>query len=153
MTERTDRRGIKPGSRVGTDFEGTRGNLPHEVTDERREFVKRLAATMLSQAEIASVMEISPDTIQRHYADEFKWGRFNQGLYMREHAYRLAYGILKDPDDPSQGYVREPSEKMVMWALERLHGLVPETRNTHTIETVSKNQRDAAVAAAMRADG
>lgn len=129
-----DRRGAtKTGSRVGTEHEGHRGNLPHVPTDEDRRKVEKLAGLQVSQAEIAMVMGFSADTIQRHYAKEFERGRAMMGINLREHAYTQAFGKLIDPDDASKGYVPEfkPDPKMTQFMLERQFGLVQQTRQEH----------------------
>lgn len=122
--ELTDARGAPKGS-----F----GNVPHEVTDERRQLVERMAGLQVSQAEIAMVMGVSPDTIQRHYAPEFEKGRAMQGIKLREHAYTLAYGKLKNIDKPEEGYHPQfsPDGKMTQFLLERQFGMVQQTRTEH----------------------
>ena len=122
--ERRDARGAPPGSC---------GVPPHQPSDEDREKVERMAALQISQAEIAMVMGISADTIQRHYRAEFDRGRVAQGVKLRQHAYNQAFGVLIDPDDKAKGYHPQfpPSEKMTMFMLERQHGLFSQTRNEH----------------------
>jgi len=83
------------------------------------------------------VMGVSDDTIQRHYAEEFARGRAMQGITLREHAYRLAYGILKNPDNPDEGFKREPEAKMVTFLLERQFGMIERRDNHHSIGDVS----------------
>lgn len=122
--ELTDRRGAPKGS-----F----GNVPHEPTEESRRQVEKLAGLQISQAEIAMVMDVSPDTIQRHYSAEFARGKALKGIKLREHAYDLAFGVLNDPDDPSKGYKAgfQPSERMTQFMLERQFGMVQQTRQEH----------------------
>lgn len=119
--ETVDRRGAPKGSL---------GNPPHEVTPERQVTVERMAGLQVSQAEIAMVMGVSVDTIQRHYAAEFEKGRAMQGLKLREHAYTLAYGKLKNLEKPEEGYVAQfpPDPRMTQFLLERQFGMVQQTR-------------------------
>lgn len=130
---REDRRGAPPGPRAGTEHEGKMGNLPHVATDEARAQVERMAGLQISQAEIAMVMGVSVDTIQRHYAAEFERGRAMMGIKLREHAYTQAFGKLKNPDKPEEGYVPEfrPDPKMTQFMLERQFGMVQQTRQEH----------------------
>ena len=128
-----DRRGAPAtGSRVGTEYEGHRGNLPHVPTDESRRQVETLAGLQISQAEIAMVLDVSPDTIQKHYPAEFQRGKAMKGIKLREHAYNLAFGVLNDPDDPAKGYKAgfQPSERMTQFMLERQFGMIPKTEAT-----------------------
>lgn len=134
LTPREDRRGATAtGSRVGTEYEGHRGNLPHIATDENRRLVEKLAGLQISQAEVALVLDVSPDTIQRHYPEEFARGKAMKGIKLREHAYDLAFGVLIDPDDPAKGYKAAfpPSEKMTQFMLERQFGMVAQNRTEH----------------------
>lgn len=119
-----DRRGAKPG-----EF----GQKPYVPTDEDRAKVERMAGLQISQAEIAMVMGIHAITIQRHYAEEFERGRALMGVKLREHAYTQAFGKLKNPDKPEEGYVPEfkPDPKMTQFMLERQFGLVQQTRQEH----------------------
>ena len=119
-----DRRGAKPG-----EF----GNRPYEPTEADREKVERMAGLQISQAEIAMVMGVHVNTIQRHYAAEFERGRAMMGIKLREHAYTQAFGKLKNPDNPEEGYVPEfkPDPKMTQFMLERQFGLVQQTRQEH----------------------
>lgn len=122
--ELTDARGAPKGS-----F----GNVPHVPTDEGRAQVERMAGLQISQAEIAMVMGVSVDTIQKHYAAEFERGRAMQGIKLRGHAYDQAYGVLKNPDKPEEGYKPGfvPSERMTQFLLERQFGMVQQTRQEH----------------------
>jgi len=122
--ELTDNRGAPKGS-----F----GQPPHVPTDEGRAQVERMAGLQISQAEIAMVMGVSVDTIQRHYAKEFELGRALQGIKLRGHAYDQAYGVLKNVDNPEEGYKPGfvPSEKMTQFLLERQFGMVQQTRQEH----------------------
>lgn len=122
--ELTDARGAPKGS-----F----GNVPHERTDERARQVEAMAGLQVSQAEIAMVMGFSADTIQRHYAAEFERGRAMQGIKLREHAYTLAYGKLKNVDKPEEGFTpgMAPDGKMTQFLLERQFGMVQQNRTEH----------------------
>jgi hypothetical protein len=100
--ERQDRRG--GGTAMPQPHGGAIGNPPYEVTEEKRRQVRELAGLQISQQEIADVMGVSADTIQRHHREDFDQGRAAFALKMRKHAFNLALGELKDPDDPSKGY-------------------------------------------------
>lgn len=130
---RQDKRGAPPGSRVGTPHEGRVGNLPYEPTDADREKVERMAGLQISQAEIAMVMGIHVNTLAKYYSDEFDRGRAMMGIKLREHAYTQAFGKLKNPDKPEEGYVPEfkPDPKMTQFMLERQFGMVQQTRQEH----------------------
>lgn len=100
--EREDRRG--GGTAMPQPHGGAIGNPPYEATEEKRRQVRELAGLQISQQEIADVMGVSADTIQRHHREDFDQGRAAFALKMRKHAFNLALGELKDPDDPSKGY-------------------------------------------------
>lgn len=119
-----DKRGAKPG-----EF----GNKPYEPTEADREKVERMAGLQISQAEIAMVMGVHVNTIARHYSEEFDRGRAMMGIKLREHAYTQAFGKLKNPDKPEEGYVPEfkPDPKMTQFMLERQFGMVQQTRQEH----------------------
>lgn len=127
---RADKRGAPPGHK---------GNVPHVVTDENRVKIERMAGLQISQAEIAMVMGISADTIQRHYAVEFERGKALKGIKLREHAYDLAFGLLVDPDNPQKGYKPgyQPSESMTRFMLERQFGMIPKTESTVALTDLS----------------
>lgn len=133
LKSREDRRGAPPGSRAGTEHEGKFGNLPHVPTDETRRQVETLAGLQISQVEIGMVMGVSDSTIRRHYSEEFERGRALMGVKLRGHAYDQAFGKLKNPDKPEDGYVPEfrPDPRMTQFMLERQFGMVQQTRQEH----------------------
>lgn len=79
------------------------------------------------------VMGVSVSTIGTHYAAEFERGRALQGIKLREHAYTLAYGKLKNVDKPEEGYHPQfgPDGKMTQFLLERQYGMVAQNRTEH----------------------
>lgn len=60
-TAEVDKRGAPPGHR---------GNPPHVPTDENRKIVKALVAYGVVQDDIAKQLDVSVDTLQRHYRRE-----------------------------------------------------------------------------------
>lgn len=132
-TPRESRRGAKPGSRKGTEHEGKAGNLPYVPTADDRAKVEKMAGLQISQEDIAMVMGLHRNSIQNHFAEEFARGRAMMGIRLREHAYTQAFGKLKDPDKPEDGYVPEfkPDPKMTQFMLERQFGMVPQIRQEH----------------------
>lgn len=132
--ERDDKRGAPPGAGVITPPHGGRiGNPPHVPTDETRRQVRELAGLQISQQEIADVMGVSADTIQRHYADDFHQGRAAFALKMRKHAFNLALGELVDPDDPTKGYKTHftPDRDMTKFVMRSQFGWEDTTRVRH----------------------
>ena len=64
-----DNRGSKPG-----EF----GMKAYEPTKREAKVVERMASRMMTQEEIAEILSISIDTLQKYYATEFKRGKINQ---------------------------------------------------------------------------
>ena len=76
-----DRRGSKPG-----EF----GQPPHIATDENRRLVKALAAYGNRQDDIATILDISHDTLTRHYGRELKTGALEANAKVAEKMYKKA---------------------------------------------------------------
>lgn len=72
-----DARGAPAGPRAGTEWEGRRGNLPFQPTEEQRLKARTLAKAFPPAGEymIARMMGISRDTLRRHFADDMEMGR------------------------------------------------------------------------------
>src|SRR5690242_17483082 len=74
--ERTDRRGCPPGQGTHRGGRGGMiGNPPYVPTDEDRANVRAWIKVTSADA-IAAYMGISRDTLDRHYPEELKAGRF-----------------------------------------------------------------------------
>jgi DNA-binding CsgD family transcriptional regulator len=136
MTEErsTNRGGTKPGeAAMPQPHGGAIGMKPHEVTDEKRRQVRELAGLQISQQEIADVMGISADTIQRHYSEDFHQGRAAFALKVRKHAFNLALGELVDPDKPELGYKAHftPDRDMTKFVLRSQFGWEDTTKIRH----------------------
>lgn len=76
-----DRRGAPPGHS---------GNPPHIATEENRRLVKALAAYGNRQDDIATILDISHDTLTRHYARELKTGALEANSKVAETMYKKA---------------------------------------------------------------
>jgi hypothetical protein len=75
MSEKADQRGCPPGAgTIEPEHGGQIGNPPHEVTEEMRAQV-RLLAKVSDQEVIAATLKISPNTLRRHYHDDYLAGR------------------------------------------------------------------------------
>ncbi len=85
-----DRRGSPP---------GVFGQPPHVPTEENRDLVKKMASFGNKHEEIALVLEISEDTLTRHYARELKLG----GIELNNKiADRMAARALSDDHKDAQ---------------------------------------------------
>lgn len=61
---------------------------PRKEIDEDK--LEQLAALGLSNAEIASVLDCSPDTIERNYRETLDWGRSKRNASLRRKQYEVA---------------------------------------------------------------
>jgi hypothetical protein len=112
---------------------GAIGQAPYVPTDEQRRQVRELAGLQISQQEIADVMGVSPDTIQRHHREDFDQGRAAFALKMRKHAFNLALGVPKNPDKPEEGYQThfQPDRDMTKFVMRSQFGWVETARQVH----------------------
>lgn len=74
-TKKVDRRGAPPGHK---------GNPPHIPTDENRKIVKALTAYGVPQEDIARQLQISADTLARHYRRELDTAAVEANARMAE---------------------------------------------------------------------
>lgn len=89
-----DRRGSKPGQA---------GQPRHEPTKEQREFVKMATACGMPQASIGIYLDISPDTLQRHYRRELDLGTDEANVKVAGALFRMA----TDPKHPAAARAAE----------------------------------------------
>jgi IS30 family transposase len=61
---------------------------PRKAVDPEK--VKQLAALGLSNAEVAAVLEVSPDTIERRFKQEMKAGRERRNASLRRKQFEVA---------------------------------------------------------------
>jgi hypothetical protein len=61
---------------------------PRKEIDEDK--LRQLASLGLSNAEIAAVLDCSPDTIERNYADVLEEGRHRRNASLRRKQYEIA---------------------------------------------------------------
>lgn len=110
--------------RDGTPYEGKAGNVPHDPSPELRRQIEQMAGLQLTQIEIAGILQISPDTIQRHHKEDYEKGKARAGMTLRNRAWQMALGTLRDPERPELGYVPggEPDRAMIMFLLKTQFG-------------------------------
>lgn len=126
---KTDRRGGQPADgKFGT------GNQPHEFSDALARQIMQMAGLQLSQKEIGAVLEISEDTIQRHYHNHWRKGKEQAGVGLRSSAFQMARGVLNDPDKPENGYKIPPDRAMIMFLLKTQFGFKESSKH----EIISK---------------
>jgi hypothetical protein len=92
-----------------------RGNAPHEFSEAMAVQIEKMGGLGLRQKDMALILGISEDTIQRHYRDHYQRGKARMGMTLNNRAFDLAMGKLKDPDDPSKGYETPPNITMIIW--------------------------------------
>jgi hypothetical protein len=61
---------------------------PRKEIDEDK--LEQLASLGLSNAEIAAVLDVSPDTIERNYRETLDWGRNKRNASLRRKQYEVA---------------------------------------------------------------
>jgi hypothetical protein len=61
---------------------------PRKEIDEDK--LEQLASLGLSNAEIAAVLDVSPDTIERNYRETLDWGRNKRNASLRRKQYEIA---------------------------------------------------------------
>jgi hypothetical protein len=61
---------------------------PRKEVDEDK--LEQLASLGLSNAEIASVLDCCPDTIERNYRETLDWGRNKRNASLRRKQYEIA---------------------------------------------------------------
>ena len=69
----------------------------------------------LSQADAAVICNISEDTIQRHYREEWDNGKAVARDKHHARMMDLAMGIPKDEADLSKGWIIEPNVTLMIW--------------------------------------
>lgn len=122
-----------------TDDEALRdvgGRPPHEPTEKSRATVKALSAYGIPQVQIARVLDIHEQTLRLYYRDELDLGAIEANAKVAETLY-------------GQG-VREGNTAALIWWTKSRMGW-KETSRVEVDETASKEARDAAVAAALKA--
>src|SRR3954465_15041561 len=72
---------------------------PHEPTDTTRAVVHALAAFGVTREDIAGRLEISADTLVKHYRRELDLGRVEANARVAERLYRVA--TQENPDKTS----------------------------------------------------
>jgi DNA-binding CsgD family transcriptional regulator len=113
----------------GGGGQGFRGNPPHERTEQMARQIEQMAGLQLVQRDIATILGISEDTIQRHYSEDYARGKTRSGLTLRNRAFEMAMGRLKDQDKPELGYEREPDRAMIMFLLKCQFGFRETSRH------------------------
>lgn len=93
---RKDRRGTPKGKGVATQNGGRIGNPPHCPTAESRKLANDLSAYGLPHWAVAELMEISEDTLERHYAKEIALGPHKMTVRA---ANMVAKGVLAGDKD------------------------------------------------------
>jgi hypothetical protein len=76
--------------------EGTFGQPPHVPTNEQRERVKMLASFGNRHVEIALLLDISEDTLTRHYDRELKTGALEANTKVAQSMFRRATAETDD---------------------------------------------------------
>lgn len=72
------------------------GNVAHEPTEEIRKRVSDLTSYGVPQVQIAAVLDISVDTLQRHYRTELD----TAVIVANERVSKRMYALACDPDHP-----------------------------------------------------
>lgn len=112
--------------RRGGGAEGVAGNPKHEYSDELAEKIEHLAGCGTRQSDIGIVLDISEDTIQRHYKDAFAKGHAKAGIKLNQSLFQQAMGTLNEKDDdeinPKDGFKKEPNLGAAIWLRKSQYG-------------------------------
>lgn len=113
--------------RRGGGAEGVMGNPAHERTDEMARMIEEMAGVGTRQSDMAVILQISEDTIQRHYKVEFQRGKAKAGVTLNKSLFQQALGTPKpddpekpedgaaDPLNPKNGFEKEPNLGAAIW--------------------------------------
>lgn len=76
----------------GVRAEGAKvmARLPHEVTEKSRRLVKSMAAMGCRHDEIATLMEITPKTLRKHYRGELDRGAIEANAKVMQSLFTMA---------------------------------------------------------------
>lgn len=113
------------------------GQPPHQPTDEQRAQVKALAAVGITQPEIARYIGIHDQTLRLHYRDELDLGVIEANAAVAKMLHRQA---VKEGNTTAA----------IFWAKCRMGW--KETSRVEVDDVGSKEARDAALRAALKAD-
>ncbi|MEO1105595.1 MAG: hypothetical protein AAFW98_17975 [Pseudomonadota bacterium] len=116
------------------------GRPPYQRDDHTARQVEAMAGYGIPLAQIAKVIEICENTMRKYYLDEIELGAVKANAKVIESLFRKATG-------DGHGAVTAA----IFWAKTRC-GWKETTVNEHSHAVFTKEQRDAAVAAALRAD-
>jgi hypothetical protein len=83
MSERKDRRGAKPGEHR---------QQPHIRTEEIARQVETMTGLGITQNDMGHILQLSPDTLARHYRDELDRGMSKAKMTLLNRAYQMAMG-------------------------------------------------------------
>lgn len=133
---------------------GSVGRPRHEPTAETHATVKALAAYGIPRPEIGRRIGINQDTLLKYYRDDLDLGAVEAHAAVGQYLFTLASGRAL-----ASGATHADCGRAAMfWAKTRMgwretNNLEHSGVNGGPIEIVRKIQRDAAVKAALRADG
>jgi len=88
-----------------------RGAPAHVVTPTQKRLVQHWTAVGLSQAKIASLMGISPDTVQKYYRYELDHGEEIANANVAANLYRIACGPTPAAAGAAQYWLNRRSDK------------------------------------------
>lgn len=129
MRDPKDPTKLKKGGSAPGVFGG--GQVPHEKTPELAFQVKELAGFQMTQENIAKVLGISADTLQKHYRDEIDEGRTAMELRLRRSLFEQAMGVKKDPDDPNSEWLTRPNMVAGFFLAKTQFGFRETSRHEH----------------------
>lgn len=115
---------------------GEAGRPPYEFTDADRKKVKAMSAYGIPQDQIARMFDIHVQTLRQHFRDELDLGVVEANAKVAESLF-------------NQG-VREGNTAALIWWTKSRMGW-RETQRIEVDDMASKEARDAAVAAALKA--
>lgn len=100
---------------------GAIGQEPHVPTETTRGQVETMAGLGMTQADIGKVLKVSPDTLQRHYADELAAGKAVKGAAYRQRLHDMVMGT-NAPAGASPDAILRASVPSLFFALKTQFG-------------------------------
>lgn len=119
------------------------GRKPFQPTEEQRGFVLGAISSGLPRFEVAKRLKIDFKTLEKAFEYEIKNARAFADSNVAKTVYQRATG---------GGDWRKASDTAAIWYQKTICGMSDKITHAGSLEIVSKRQRDAAVAAAMKAD-
>lgn len=105
---------------------GSFGNVPYVRTDEVARQVEIMAGLGITQPDMESILQISGDTLARHYRAELDAGMAKAKFQLMERAHQMAMG-LQVPEGVSKDEAYRIASKKVDFLLNVVHRVRPGT--------------------------